>query len=272
MPGETPTIAVTGAGSGLGAAMAHRFGAAGYRVAVTDVHERRAARVASELAAGGVSAFAQALDVTAAADWDALYQRILTEWGSLDVLVNNAGVAAAGRLEASTLEDWRWVLETNLVGVIRGCHRFLPLMRERGSGHIVNLASFAGMVAVPELSAYGTAKAAVVALSEQLRVDLDGSGVGVSLVCPAFVQTRLLETFRAPDERHRKQAERWMEKTTVTAEHVADAVFEAVQDRKFLVLTHRETRWAWRLRRWFPDLCHRLVVSQARKLAARGQQ
>lgn len=272
MPGDTPTIAITGAGSGLGAAIAHRFGAAGYRVAVTDVLEQRAARVSSELEAEGGSAFAQALDVTSAPDWDALYQRILTEWGRLDVLVNNAGVAAAGRLEDSSLEDWRWVLETNLLGVVRGCHRFLPLLREQDSGHIVNLASFAGMVPVPELSAYATAKAAVVALSEQLRVDLEGSGVGVSLVCPAFVQTRLLETLRAPDERHRKQAERWMEKSAVTTEDVAEAVFCAVRDRKFLVLTHRESHWALRLRRWFPEGCHRLIVSQARKLTARGEQ
>jgi NADP-dependent 3-hydroxy acid dehydrogenase YdfG len=260
------TIAISGAGSGLGAALAHRYGAAGYRVAVTDQHERRAFRVAAELEAEGFNAWSQALDVTSAQDWDALYQRVLTEWGRLDILVNNAGVAAAGRLEDSSLEDWRWVLDTNLVGVVRGCHRFLPLLREQGSGHIINMASFAGMMPVPEMSAYATAKAAVVALSEQLRVDLQGSGVGVSVVCPAFVQTRLLETFRAPDERHRKQAERWMERAAVTAEDVAETVFNAVRDRKFLVLTHRETRWAWRLRRWFPERCHRLVVSQTRRL------
>ena len=272
MASKFKTIVVTGAGSGLGAALATRFGAAGFRVAVTDVLDRRAARVASELAAQGIEAFAQKLDVTSGPDWDALYQRVLTEWGCLDVLVNNAGVAAAGRLEDSTLDDWKWVLETNLLGVIRGCHRFLPMLREQGRGQVVNIASFAGMLPVPELSAYATAKAAVVALSEQLRVDLDGSGVGVSLVCPAFVQTRLLEGLRAPDGRHRKQAERWMAKSPVTAESVADRVYEAVHEGEFLVLTHRETRWAWRLRRWFPERCHRLITAQARRLAAREER
>ncbi|NND45165.1 MAG: SDR family oxidoreductase [Xanthomonadales bacterium] len=270
MNADSPGVVVSGAGSGLGAAIAHRFGAANYRVAVTDRIEARAVRVAAELQAEGVDAFAQALDVTSGPDWDSVYQRALTEWGRVDVLVNNAGVAAAGRLEDSSLEDWQWILDTNLLGVVRGCHRFLPLMREQGSGHIINIASFAGMMPVPELSAYATAKAGVVALSEHLRIDLDGSGIGVSVVCPAFVQTRLLETMRGGDSRHREQAERWMAKSPVTAEDVADKVFNAVITNRFLVLTHRETRWAWRLRRWFPERCHRLVAAQARRLAHRA--
>jgi NADP-dependent 3-hydroxy acid dehydrogenase YdfG len=265
------TIAITGAGSGLGEAIARHFAEQDYTVLVTDLLPARAERVAAAIEAAGGSAFSQGLDVTSGQDWDALYQRVLTEWGRLDVLVNNAGVAAAGRLEDSPIEDWRWVLDTNLLGVVRGCHRFLPLLREQRSGHIVNMASFAGMMPVPEISAYATAKAAVVALSEQLRVDLHGSDVGISLVCPAFVQTRLLETFRSPDERHRRQAEKWMAGTGVTAGQVARDVYEAVQKRRFLVLTHREARWAWRFRRWFPERCHHAMVRLSKR-ASRGSR
>jgi NADP-dependent 3-hydroxy acid dehydrogenase YdfG len=264
------TIAITGAGSGFGEALAHRYAGAGFRVAVTDVDQERAERVFDAIEAAGGRGFAQQLDVTSGADWDSLYQRILTEWGGLEILVNNAGVAAAGRLEDTPVDDWKWLLETDLMGVIRGCHRFLPLLREQRHGHVVNFSSFAGMVPMPEVSAYATAKAGVVALTEQLRVDLDRSGVDITLVCPAYVRTRLLESFRSPDDRHRQMAERWMARSRVTARQVADRVFKAVGKREFLVLTHAETRWLWRLKRWFPERFFRTMVKLSRTLKKRN--
>ncbi len=263
------TILVTGAGSGFGEALVKRFARAGFAVGVTDIDAGRAESVLKEIVQQGGSGFAAAMDVTSQSAWEGVYQQVIDHWGGLDVLVNNAGVAAAGRLEDTPLEHWQWVLDTDLVSVIRGCHRFIPLLRQQGRGHIVNVASFAGMTPVPEVSAYATAKAGVVALSEQLRVDLAGSGVGVTLVCPAYVQTRLLETFRSNDERHRKMAERWMAKSNVTAEAVAEQIFKAVRKRRFLVLTHSETRWLWRFRRWFPERYFRMMIKVSDKLKSR---
>lgn len=269
MSAHTRSIAITGAGSGLGEALAYRYANAGFAVAVTDIDAERANAVAGNIHEGGGAAFALGLDVTSEDGWSELQQRIVEAWGGLDILVNNAGVAGAGRLEDTPLEDWRWLLDIDLLGVVLGCHRFLPLMRGQGRGHLVNIASFAGMIPVPEVSAYATAKAAVVALSEQLRVDLDGSGVGVTVVCPAYVQTRLLETFRSADQRHRSMAERWMARSPVTAAEVADQVHEAVAMGRFLVLTHPETRWLWRYRRWFPERYFRMMVRMARKMKQR---
>jgi NADP-dependent 3-hydroxy acid dehydrogenase YdfG len=263
------SIVITGAGSGFGEALAHRYARAGYSVAVTDIDSARADAVLADVRAAGGSGFSLGLDVNSPPGWDGLYQRVMDEWGRLDILVNNAGVAAAGRLEDTSLEDWHWILETDLVSVVRGCHRFLPRMREQGTGHLVNVASFAGLTPVPEVSAYATAKAAVVALSEQLRVDLAGSGVGVTVVCPAYVQTRLLETFRSSDERHRSMVERWMARSTVSAAQVAERVYHAVEKQEFLVLTHRETRWLWRYRRWFPGWYYRMMVRIAARMKAR---
>jgi short-subunit dehydrogenase len=121
------------------------------------------------------------------------------------------------------------------------------------------------MMPVPALSAYATAKAGVVALSEQLRVDLVGSGVGVSLLCPAFVDTRLLETFRSNDDNAKKMASKWMSNSPITAEKVAEDVFKAVKEDQFLILTHPATRWAWRFRRWFPEQFHRRLVKITKK-------
>ena len=259
-----PVVVITGAGSGLGAAMAHRFARQGYAVAVTDIDPGRAGTVLDELRSSGATGLAMKLDVTAQADWEALARRVVAEWGGCNVLVNNAGVAVAGRCEETPLADWQWVLDVDLMGVVRGCHRFLPLLREAAAGgdqaHIVNMASFAGFSAMPGISAYGTAKAGVIALSEHLFTELGEAGIGVSVVCPSFVATNLLEGFRAPDPAYRKRVERWMARSEISAGQVADAVIDAVRSRRFLVLTHPETRWALRLKRWWPGRYFRQVA------------
>ncbi len=268
-----PKVAITGAGSGLGAAMARRFSAAGFAVAVTDIDKQRADDVLAQLPRAGAGGFSQVLDITQDAHWDALHGRVLQQWGGLDVLINNAGVAAAGRCEETSMADWRWVVDVDLMGVVRGCHKFLPLLREQAGrnrkGYIINMASFAGMSGMPGLCAYGTAKAAVIAFSEHLRSELADSGIGVSVVCPAFVKTNLLDDFRSPNPAHRDLVQRWMDQSGVSADDVAGAVMQAMEQRRFLVLTHAPTRWAWRLKRWWPERYYRAVTRQGRKLTRR---
>jgi NAD(P)-dependent dehydrogenase (short-subunit alcohol dehydrogenase family) len=173
------------------------------------------------------------------------------------------------------MADWEWIVAVDLMGVVRGCHRFLPLFRrqaEQGrSSYIINIASFAGLAAMPGLSAYGTAKAGVVALSEHLLTETAGTGIGVSVVCPAFVRTGLLQDFRSPNPAQRELVERWMDKSGVTADDVADQVFTAMSRKQFLVLTHAQTRWAWWLKRLWPDRYYRQMARQfslARRKAA----
>ena len=113
------------------------------------------------------------------------------------------------------------------------------------------------------ISAYGTAKAGVYALSEHLRAELHECGVGVSVACPAFVRTRLMNDLRSPDPAYRARVERWMDRSGVTAADVAEAVWKAYRRRQFLVLTHRPTRWAWLLKRWWPERYYREVASHA---------
>ena len=264
---DTPKVAITGAGSGLGAAMAHRFAAEGFGVAVTDVSRERADAVAKELRESGTQAFSQVLDVTRIEDWKALHRRIHGEWGGLDVLINNAGVAAAGRCEESSLEDWQWVIDIDLMGVVKGCHTFIPMLRNQAEqgrrGHIINIASFAALSGMAGISAYGTAKAGVYALSEHLRAEFAASGIGVSVVCPAFVRTQLTNDLRCTDPSYRARVERWMDRSGVTADDVASTVWNAYRRRQFLVLTHRPTRWAWLLKRWWPERYYREVARNA---------
>jgi len=257
---------ITGAGSGLGAAMARRFADAGWRVVVTDQHAERAEAVAGELAGQGHAA--RRLDVTDSDQWQALAGFVDAEYGRIDALINNAGVATGGMLGETPLEDWQWVLDINLMGVVRGCHHFVDRFRRQGAGHIVNVASWAGLAGAPGIASYGTAKAAVVGLSEMLRAELEPAGVRVSVLCPAFVKTGLTESMRAPDDSYAARVKRWMEKSGVTAEDVAATVFDALGSRRFLLLTHPETRWQYRLKRWFPGLYYRMLMWTMRTMMA----
>lgn len=258
------TALITGAGSGLGAAMAERFAAAGWRIIVTDQQPERAEEVAGSLPGDGH--LARELDVTCDDHWREAAALVDELDGGLDVLINNAGVATGGMLGDTPLEDWQWVLEINLMGVVRGCHHLVGHFRERGRGHIVNVASWAGLAGAPGIASYGTAKTAVVGFSEMLRAELAPFGVEVSVLCPAFVKTRLTETMRAPDDSYAARVQRWMEKSGVAAADVAEMVFRAVERPRFLLLTHPETRWQYRIKRWFPGLYFKMLMRQMKKL------
>ena len=261
---QARTALITGAGSGLGAAMAQRFAADGWAVLVTDQHPDRAAEVAAALP--GQGHLGLGLDVTDDAGWEAVVERIDADYGRLDLLVNNAGVATGGMLGETSLDDWRWVLEINLMGVVRGCHHLVDRFRRQGHGHIVNVASWAGLAGAPGIISYGTAKAGVVSFSEMLRAELQPAGVEVSVLCPAFVKTRLTETMRAPDDSYAARVQRWMEKSGVKAEDVAEVVFQAVRKPRFLLLTHGETKTQYRIKRYAPEAYFGMMMKQVRKL------
>ncbi|MBT8069600.1 MAG: SDR family NAD(P)-dependent oxidoreductase, partial [Gammaproteobacteria bacterium] len=139
------SIAITGAGSGFGEALALRYAAAGWNVAVTDIDEQRARRTHVAIEHFDGRHFYMQLDITKADHWQQLQDTVKQQWGGLEVLVNNAGVASAGNVEETSMEDWRWVLDIDLMGVVRGCHQFAGMMKRQQAGHIVNVSSFAGL-------------------------------------------------------------------------------------------------------------------------------
>lgn len=253
------TIAITGAGSGFGAALAKRYAQHGWRVAVTDIDEDRARQTLATLEQPDNSSFALQLDTTNSDHWSQLEQEITERWGGLQVLINNAGVATSGNIEESSIEDWQWVLDIDLMGVVRGCHQFARMFKQQNAGHIVNVASFAGLAGLPFVSSYGVAKAGVVALSEALRAEMGPYDVGVTVACPAFVKTNLLDSFRATGDNAKDKVARWMENSGVSAEEVAEAIAKAIQNKQFMLLTHKQTRSAWRLKRWMPERYYKQV-------------
>jgi len=262
-PNWHKSIAITGAGSGFGAALAHKYAAEGWKVAVTDMDEDRANQTFFEIEQLGGSGFCMPLNTTSAKDWRQLHNAIMEQWGGLQILVNNAGVAAAGNFEDTSIEDWEWVLDTDLMGVVRGCHQFAGIMKRQKKGHIVNVASFAGLASLPFISAYGVAKAAVVALSEALRAEMYPYNVGVTVVCPSFVRTGLLDTFRSSEPDNKAMVTRWMDTSGITPEYIASEICKAVDKKQFLVLTHKHTRSAWRMKRWFPERYFKRIVKRS---------
>jgi NADP-dependent 3-hydroxy acid dehydrogenase YdfG len=259
---EQKRVVITGAGSGFGRALAFCFAEAGWRVACADIRLDRAQDTVRLMRDFGVGAMALKVDVGNDASVEAMHDEILAAWDGVDCVVNNAGVACAGSIAETSLEDWRWTLNIDLMGVVRGCRAFLPVLLEQGHGHIVNVASFAGIANAPRMGAYSAAKAGVISLSETLRAELAGTPVKVSVVCPAFFKTNLMDSARAPDDA-KAMANKLMAAATQSADDVAAIVFREIQRGSFLILPTHGERGRWRVKRFAPEMFFRKLVAMA---------
>jgi NAD(P)-dependent dehydrogenase (short-subunit alcohol dehydrogenase family) len=253
---------VTGAGSGLGRAFAKALAARGAAVVVSDLVEGPACDTAREIAAGGGAAQVIVCDVTKGDD----VARLAEEAGEVALLVNNAGIGAAGDVGVAGLDSWRRAIEVNLWGVIHGCHYFVPAMRARGRGHVLNVASAAAIGCAPGMGAYNVSKAGVVALSETLAAEAARDGVGVTVLCPSFFPTNIMSaSVGALDEGKRHFAEEAMRRSRHSADDVARIALDAVARGKLYVLPHGEIRWLWRVKRAAPGMYSRLVATLERR-------
>ncbi|WP_190129868.1 SDR family oxidoreductase [Streptomyces mashuensis] len=243
-------VLVTGAAGGIGRATAFAFAEAGARVVAVDRDAEGAARTA-ELArlSGAPEAWAECCDVADGPAMEKLAAKVTAEYGVVDVLVNNAGVGLAGGFLDTSAEEWRTVLDVNLGGVVHGCRAFGRRMAERGQGgHIVNIASAAAYQPSRTLVAYSTSKAAVLMLSECLRAELAGRGIGVTAVCPGFVATGITSSavfagVPADEQRRlRERTTRLYGRRGYPAEKVARAVLRAVVENAAVVPVTPEAR------------------------------
>jgi len=248
---------VTGAAKGIGRATALELARLGALVAGCDTDERALDQTLAACAEQGARTFGMAVDVGDASQMQAFAERVELELGPTFCLVNNAGVGVAGGFFATELADWDWLLRVNLCGTIHGMRSFAPLLRERGAGRIVNVASASGYCNLPSLSAYGTTKYAVVGLSEALRAELLPSGVMVSVVCPGLVQSSILETARirgvADPETERRALTDLYHRRGHSPESVAKAIVGAAESGKALVPVSSEAWLLYLLKRLTPS-------------------
>jgi NAD(P)-dependent dehydrogenase (short-subunit alcohol dehydrogenase family) len=224
-------VLVTGAASGLGAALTEAFRARGDEVLATDL-------AGADLA----------LDITSDDDWSTALALVEERWGGLDVLVNNAGVAGGGRIDVAGLDEWEWIVAINLLGVVRGCRTFVPMLKRQRSGRIVNVASLAGLVHPAGMASYNAVKAGVVALTETLGHELSPYGVYATVVCPSYFRTNLMDSLRGADEALGAVVTQLVERSPHTADDIAAAVLAGIDAGDEIILPDPAARAAYELK------------------------
>ena len=245
---------ITGAASGFGREFALALCAQGAKLVLADVDEKGMQETMG-LLPSGTEAIAVRCDVRAAASLDELADKAYARFGATHLVFNNAGVAVCGPAWTATLEDWKWVLDINLMGVVHGVRSFVPRMIASGEpGHMVNTASVAGLLSLPGSAVYCASKHAVVTLSECLRHDLRvaKAPIGVSVLCPAFVRTGIFESARnRPRELaatnplgkpYEDAGRKAVAAGRLSAADIARITLEAVRTDRFYVIPHEKTR------------------------------
>ncbi|GAA1901162.1 SDR family NAD(P)-dependent oxidoreductase [Lapillicoccus jejuensis] len=255
---------VTGGASGIGRAIATKLAAGGSHVVVADLDEAKAQRVATGLG----SATGVRLDVTDAAAVRELVRDTVARHGGLDLMVNNAGVAVGGLHEQLEQAQWDLALAVNLGGVVNGVNAAYPVMREAGRGHILNTASLAGLITAPAMLPYTTTKHAVVGLSTALRVEAASANVRVSVLCPGFVDTPLLDEIHtgglAEGERTSMRRQiKLLQPRLITPEYVADKAVDGLRRNRAIIPVGGMAEVTWRLERYLPAVGRALTQLQA---------
>jgi NAD(P)-dependent dehydrogenase (short-subunit alcohol dehydrogenase family) len=253
-------VLVTGGASGLGAALADAWAARGDEVLVADL--RPSAGMHPSVT----------LDVRSEEQWRAVRERVLADWGGLDVLVNNAGVAGGGRLEVSPEQEWRDLLDVNLMGAVLGTRTFVPVFKAQGAGLVVDVASLAGLVHPAGMAAYNATKAAVVALGETTGHELAAFGVRCAVVCPSYFRTGLVDDLDVADDALATVVRRLVAEAPLGPAEIAAAVLEALDRGEELVLPDPAARAAYDLKQRDRAAYDATMRAQAQRLHQLAEQ
>ena len=250
---ERSSVVITGGASGIGKALAFRFGKEGHDIIIGDVEEAALEIAISELRSEEILATGSVVDVSDLDSVRSFRDQIFSEFSPPYILCLNAGVGAGGSISESSVLDWEWVLGVNLWGVIYGLNTFLPFMEDNNNGHIIITSSIAGHLSYPNMGVYNASKHAVLSIAETLCYELQEKGieVGVSVLCPGLVKTNILDSERnrpeiltsnvslnEPDDQDtRKEAVREIYNLALDPDSVADLVFKAVESKQFYIFT-----------------------------------
>lgn len=252
---------VTGGSSGLGAALCRALVARGDQVVSADVN----------LPAEPIEGVGYlTLDVRSDQDWSDAVAWVDREWGGLDILFNNAGVAGGGRIDVATMDEWQWITEINLFGVVRGTRAFVPMFKRQRSGRIVNVASLAGLVHPAGMASYNAVKAGVVAFTETVGHELAEYGVTAHAVCPSYFRTGLVDSMQGSDEAVGAVIGALVNNSPVGPDDIARAVLEGVDRGEELILPDEAARAAYRLKLTDRAAYDDVMRKQAARLNAMG--
>ncbi len=261
-------VIVTGGASGIGRAICENMGQKGARLVIADVNEEAAREVAAAISRAGGHATAVYLDVTNEDEVHSLIRETADQHSRLDYMFNNAGVGVLGDERDKTSEHWKKILDVNLHGVIHGTRAAYLLMTRQGFGHIVNTASMAGLIPSPMEVAYGTTKHAVVGLSTSLRAEGAALGVKVSVVCPGFIRTPIVDATPILNVDKEALMEKNPDFIMMDVDKAASAILKGVSRNQALIVFPFHARFSWWLNRLCPPLMgaiNRLQIKSFRK-------
>jgi len=265
---------VTGAASGIGRETALALGRRGAGLVICDLDEQGLGDTEAMLRGLGREVLARRVDVADREQMRGFAEETLAQVGVVDILMNNAGVGLGAGFLDTSLDDWDWILRINLLGVVHGCHFFVPAMVERGAGgHVVNVSSAAGYVPTEALSAYVTTKYAVLGLSESLRGELRRHRIGVTAICPGIIDTPITRSSRLRGkyavEGQREEMISAYQRRGYGPDRVAGNVLKAIQRNRGIAPVSPEAWIAWYLKRLSPALVSRMLAWGERRREAR---
>ena len=263
---------MTGAASGIGLETALAFARRGADLVICDLDERGLGAAAEQIEGLGCNAMARRVDVSSADQMAVFAAEVHQEVEAVDILMNNAGVAIGGPFLSTSLEDWNWILGINTLGVVHGCHFFIPNMVQRGrGGHVINVSSAAGYSASSALPAYNVTKFSVLGLSEALWEELRPHAIGVTAVCPGLIDTPITRNARLVGEmdkpERRKQMVEGYRRRGYTPERVARNILKAVEKNRLVAPISPEAWALYYLKRFAPWLLRRFGLVLAKRTA-----
>lgn len=266
---EGRQVLVTGAGSGIGLECARAFAKRGANLVISDINSTALEKARGEIAAMGVSCFAQTSDVSREASVTDFATAVQQAIGPVDVLVNNAGVAFLGSFEQTPLAEWRRIFEVNVLGIVHCTRAFLPAMRRAGGARtIVNVASLAGFAPAPNMSAYAASKHAVVGLSEVLAMELHDTEISVLVVCPGIINTAIVHVSPTAPGMSAAQVQKLQQYYADEGCHprtVAEDIVRSVERDRHFLFTGPSARLGYNAMRVSRSLARRITIAVARK-------
>lgn len=264
------TVLVTGAASGIGLETALAFARRGADLVICDVDEVGLAAAVERIEKLGRSVLASRVDVSNADEMKAFAEEVHQRVEAVDILMNNAGVAIGGPFLSTSLTDWNWILGINTLGVVHGCHFFIPNMVKRAKGgHVINVSSAAGYSASSVLAAYNATKFSVLGLSEALWEELHPHSIGVTAVCPGLIDTPITRNARLVGEMDKPEKREEMvqgyQRRGYTPERVAQNILKAVEKNRLVAPISPEAWGLYYLKRWAPWLLRRIGLMLAKR-------
>lgn len=245
-------ILITGGASGLGKAIANKYAKQGWRVLIVDIQDESGQKFVNELNENNKHAEYYHCDIGHKKSFDQLFKEVSAKHDCLDILINNAGVGSVGALEKTTESEWDRLMRLDLMSVIYGTQALLPLLKKSKKAHIASTASFAGLANMPGMMSYNVAKAGVIAFSETLHGEMALYNIGVSVICPAFFQTNLVDSMQGASDKTKRFIHKQMQTSGITADDVANDIYRAVEKNTFMIISHAQARRQVWVKRFFP--------------------